>query len=91
MELTEFDKKIASAVGPEPIKLDGGNIVAEAPTVAELEGLAELETDDELRRAIFGEDADKAKEYFRNKPLHAWGVFLSEYMDHWTNFSDLGK
>lgn len=88
---TKFDEILASAAGPEPIVLDGGNVVAEAPTVAQLEELQTAESDDDARKIMFGDDAEKAIAYFKAKPAHVWVAFLKMYFDHWTNFTELGK
>lgn len=88
---TKFDEILASAAGPEPIVLDGGNIVAEAPTVDQLETLQSVESDDAARDIMFGEDAEKATAYFKKQPPHVWVAFLKMYFEHWLNFEDLGK
>lgn len=91
---TKFDEILASAAGPEPIELDGGNIVADAPTLKELETLSDKESissDVEARQIMFKDDADKAEEYFNNKPPHVWVAFLKMYFEHWLNYEELGK
>ncbi|MEC4833756.1 hypothetical protein R2362_03070 [Mycobacteroides chelonae] len=91
---TKFDEILASSAGPEPITLDGGNIVAYAPTLRELETLGNkdsISSDAEARKIMFKEDADKAAEYFRNLEPHKWVAFLKMYFEHWLNYEELGK